>query len=165
MIDHVKHVLLSQFEASLCMLHDCIRKCPREHWDAKVAKYPLWHVAYHTLCFTDLYLSPARESFTFRAIHPNGWSEFDDEYPSRRFEKPELADYLACCREKAIHTIEGETEQSLQGPSGFDRLKFSRLELHLYNIRHVQHHAAQLAAALRKLDPLIDPRWIGMGWK
>lgn len=165
MIDHIQQVLTSQFEGALCMLNDCLHKCPGEHWDGKVAKYPFWQVAYHTLCFTDLYLSPSKESFRFREIHPNGWSEFDDEYPSRRFEKPELNEYIACCREKAIETIASESAESLEGPSGFGWLRFSRLEAHVYNIRHIQHHAAQLGAALRRIDGAVDPRWIGSGWK
>ena len=39
---------------------------------------------------------------------------------------------------------------ALAGPSGFHWLKFSRLELHVYNIRHLQHHVGQLNAALRR---------------
>ena len=165
MLDHLKQILTAQFEASLCMLNDCIRKCPREHWDGRVAKYPFWHVAYHTLCFTDLYLSPTQAAFQFRDIHPNSWGAFNDEHPSRRFTKPELADYVACCRQKAIETLASETAESLQGPSGSPRHSFSRAELHLYNLRHLQHHTGQLGAYLRRMKDTIDPNWIGSGWK
>jgi hypothetical protein len=34
-------------------------------------------------------------------------------------------------------------------PSGFFWLPFSKLELQLYNIRHVQHHTGQLIDRLR----------------
>ena len=165
MIDHFKTIIASQFEASLCMLHDCVRKCPREHWDGIVAKYPFWQVVYHTLCFADLYLTESEGAFQFRDIHPKGWAEFNEEYPSRRFEKPELADYVAWCREKAIRSIGAETAESLQGASGFPRLRFSRAELHVYNIRHIQHHTGQLGAYLRRLDQKIDPDWVGAGWR
>jgi len=37
----------------------------------------------------------------------------------------------------------------LAGQSGFHRRKCSGAELHVYNIRHVQHHAAQLSLRLR----------------
>lgn len=90
MIDYVKKILTGQFEASLCMMNDCVQKCSQEHWDGKIAKYAFWQVAYHTLCFVDLYLSPNEESFQLRDIHPQGWSEFrdvfDEEFPSRRFD-------------------------------------------------------------------------------
>src|SRR5688500_6839551 len=165
MIELVKQSLGGQFEASLCMMHHCLEKCPPEHWDAKVAKYPFWQVAYHTLCFVDLYLTESHAGFAFRDLHPAGWKEFDDELPSRRFDQHEIARYLTICREKAAHTIAGETTESLAGPSGFDWLKFSRLEKHVSNIRHVQHHTGQMSAVLRRINPGIDPRWVGTGWQ
>ena len=165
MIELFKQSLASQFEAGLCMTDDCLRRCPDAHWDGLVAKYPFWQVAYHTLCFVDLYLSPGKETFALRDLHPQGWREFDDEYPSRRFARGELLDYVAICRRKAGETIAAETVESLMGPSGFSWLKFARAEAHLYNLRHLQHHAGQLGAYLRRADPSIEPRWIGAGWK
>ena len=32
-------------------------------WDAPIAKYPFWMVAYHTLCYVDCYLSPDNAAF------------------------------------------------------------------------------------------------------
>ena len=37
----------------------------------------------------------------------------------------------------------------LDAPSGFHWLPFTKFELQVYNIRHAQHHAAQLADRLR----------------
>jgi len=165
MIDLVKQVLANQFEASLCMMNDCVVKCPPAHWDGKVAKYPFWQVAYHTLCFVDLYLTVRHEAFVFRDLHPGGWSEFDDEHPSRRFEQDELMRYLSICRQKAADTVAAETAETLAGPSGFEWLKFTRAETHVYNIRHIQHHTGQLGAYLRRFDEAINPKWVGSGWK
>ena len=166
MLDLVKQTLKNQFEAALCMFSDCVAKCPDAQWDAKVAKYPFWQVAYHTLCFVDLYLSPDEATFPFRAdLHPAGTREYDDEYPSRRFARGEIERYIAICRNKARGMIGAETEASLAGPSGFPGRPKTRLELHLYNLRHLMHHTGQLGAFLRRVDPAIDPRWIGSGWK
>jgi uncharacterized damage-inducible protein DinB len=58
--------------------------------------------------------------------------------------------------------------------SGFDDgwlrlVDLSRGELHIYNIRHVQHHAGQMSAYLRRVDgALADPKalpWVGTGWR
>jgi hypothetical protein len=166
MIEHVKRMLAGQFEAALCMMNDCLAKCPSDQWDGRVAKYPFWQVAYHTLCFADLYLTESEAAFALRGdLHPAGWSEFHDEFPSRRFDERELAAYLAICRQKAVETIAAETAESLGRPTGFHWLRFSRLELHVYNIRHIQHHAGQMSAFLRRVDGAIDPRWVGTGWK
>ena len=140
MLDHVRKILTGQFEAALCMLNECIQKCPHDHWDGKIARYAFWPVAYHTLCFVDLYLSPNEASFQFRDVHPHGWSEFNDEFPSRRFDRRELTACLAICRQKATETLACETRESLESASGFHWLPFSRGELHLDNIRHIQHH-------------------------
>ncbi len=166
MLDHVKQLLVNQFEAALCMLNDCVEKCPPAQWDGIVAKYPFWQVAYHTLCFVDMYLSPDEASFTPRAdFHPAGMREFDDEFPSRRFTQREVLAYLAVCRQKARETLAAETAETLQGPSGFPARPATRGEMHVYNIRHVMHHVGQLGAFLRRADPSLNPRWIGSGWR
>lgn len=179
----INRILASQLEASLCMLHECIVKCPHDHWRSRIAKYPFWHVAYHTLCFVDCYLSKSNEEFqrllcvraeenaanpeTNVNFHPAEMNELSEEYPSREFNREELLAYARFCRTK-IHEVLGdtpasETADSLQSPSGFSWLPFTRAELHIYNARHVQHHAGQLAAFLRKVG--VDTAWVKRGWK
>lgn len=162
MIDGVQKAIAGQFEAALSMLEECVRACPLAEWEGRIAKYPFWLVAYHTLCMVDLYLSASEGEFRTRAdLHPQGWSEINDEYPSRRFERDELLKYLAICREKLRATIAGETRESLEGPSGQGHLPITRLELHLYNLRHAQHHAGQLSAFLRRAG--VDTSWVKSG--
>ena len=72
MSDHLQQILARQFDAALCMLNDCVEKCPPALWDARVAKYPFWQVAYHALCFVDLYLSPGEAAFAPRDEFPPG---------------------------------------------------------------------------------------------
>ncbi len=161
MIDYIRSITAAQFDAALAMMDECVRKCPAAHWDSPIGKYPFWHVVYHTLIFTDLYLSRGKRVFRLRKIHPKGWAEYDDEHPSRRFEKAELREYLEFCRGRAREVLAAETRASLQGPSGFGRLRFSHGELHLYNLRHVQHHTGQLSAFLRRVG--VDTRWVKTG--
>jgi hypothetical protein len=159
-------VVASQFEASLCMLHRFIERCPEEHWEGPIAKYPFWMVAYHTLCFVDYYLSRGEADFRPRVaegIHPKGMAELEEEYPSRTFGREELLAYSTICREKLASTMASETPESLGGGTGFSRLTFTRAELHLYNMRHIQHHAGQLGAFLRRLG--VDAGWVKAGWK
>lgn len=179
MIDLWRAAVLSQFEAGLAMLHGCLRACPDAQWDAPVAKYPLWMVAYHTLCFVDCYLSRGDADFSVRqgtggpgagggrvgggGLHPRGRAELEEEFPSRRFERDELIEYCAICLGKARAMLGEDTAESLAGPSGFSWLPFSRLELHLYNLRHLMHHTGQLSAAARRAGG--EPRWVGAGWK
>jgi hypothetical protein len=170
MIEQLKHILGAQFEAALCMLNDCIQKCPDEHWDGLIAKYPFWQVAYHTLCFVDVYLAPSDAAWQPRTepgpkggLHPKGRLELDEEYPSRQFDTAELVEYVALCRQKVHDALAAETRESLAGDSGFSRLRFSRAELHLYNLRHLQHHTGQLSACLHRLGIEVD--WVKAGWR
>ena len=61
MLDYVKKILTGQFEAALCMMDHCLRACPQEHWEGKIANGTFRWVAYHTLFWVDLYLSPGDE--------------------------------------------------------------------------------------------------------
>lgn len=169
MTEHFKTITRSQFAASLRMLSDCVERCPSEHWNNPanvIAKYPFWMVAYHTLCFVDLYLSPGEAVWKPRSeqggLHPAGWDELNEEYPSREFSQAELLGYGELCRGLLDEAIAAETAETLQGPSGFARLTFSRAELYLYNLRHVQHHTGQLSAFLRRAGVEL-PRWVRAG--
>ncbi len=164
MNDRFKNAVVTQFEAALAMLDECIQKCPHEHWDGLIARYPFWQVAYHVLCFVDYYLAPSEAAFKPRAdFHPHGMSELNDEYPSRRFSQKELLDYTLICRDKLRATLAAETRESLETISGFPRQPFSRAGLHLYSLRHVQHHTGQLGAFLRRHG--IDTAWVKTGWQ
>ena len=160
----VKTMLASQFGAALAMFIDCVEKCPPEHWDTLVAKYPFWLVAYHTLYCTDGYLARGDDAFELhRDFHPGGKSDIEDEYPSRRFEKPEVIAYARYVKEKAQAELSRETAESLAADSGFKRRNMTRAELYIYNLRHIQHHTGQLSAVLRKIGA--DPRWVSRGWE
>jgi uncharacterized damage-inducible protein DinB len=163
----LKTILAAQFEAALAMLNQCLRQCPAEHWEGKIANFTFRQVAYHTLFFADYYLSPSEAEFVLRDIHLRGGDEREPVL-CKGLDQDEALAYLALCRQKALDALARETRESLEGPSGFARRDFSRGELHLYSLRHVQHHTGQLSAYLRRIDPaLVDAeglRWIGSGW-
>jgi hypothetical protein len=168
MSEYLKQILTSQYEAALCMLNQCIASCPPEPWEGKIANDTFRQVAYHTLFFTDLYLSPSEEAFQLRDLHQRGGDERGPTL-SQGLSQDETLSYVAICRRKAIETLAAETGEMLQGPSGFSYRRFSRGELHVYNIRHVQHHAGAMSAYLRRVAPALnEPKtlpWIGNGWR
>ena len=165
MIEYLKTILTGQFEAALCMLKECVERCPVEHWEGKIANDTFRQITYHTLFFVDLYLSPGEAAFQLRECHHRGGDERSSTTASKGLTKDETLSYLAECRKKAIETIAAETQASLEGASGFSRLPFSRGELHLYNLRHVQHHTGQLSAYLRRIVKDGEGWWIKTGWR
>jgi hypothetical protein len=165
MIDYVRTIVTGQFEAALAMLNDCVRKCPPEHWEGKIANLTFRQVAYHTLFFVDLYLSPGEPAFTLRELHRRGGVERRGADPIIGLPKDETLAYAAICHQKALDTFASETAESLAAPSGFSWLPFSRGEVHLYNMRHVQHHTGQLSAYLRRVVTDEERWWVKTGWR
>jgi hypothetical protein len=167
MTDYLKQIITSQFEAALCMLHYAIAACPPEYWEGKIANESFRYVAYHTLFFVDLYLSTEAD-FQLRELHRRGGDERGDQ-ASPGLSKEETLQYVNICRQKMLATIAAETTESLPGPSGFSYRKITRGELHIYNLRHVQHHAGAMMSYLRRVDPSLSEQkllpWIGAGWR
>lgn len=168
MIDYLKQLLTSQFEASLAMLKNCIAACPEEHWEAKIANGTCRWVAYHTLFFLDLYLSPRNDAFELRELHNHGG---DERQPVAcvGLSKDDALAYVEICRQKIVDSLAVETPESLQGPSGFSWYQCTRGELHVINIRHIQHHTGQLSAYLRRVGAVDEDRralpWVKTGWR
>ena len=149
--------LTSQLEASLAMLHRCIAACPPEHFDDKIGNDTFRQVAYHTLFFFDFYLSPSESAFQLRDLHKKGGDERGPDLSPGLYKEDALA-LLPLCRQQIATTLNAETEQTLAGSTGFSRRKTPRLELHIYNIRHTQHHVGQLSALPPQTRPQDKPR-------
>ena len=167
MLDYVQQVLTTQYEAGLSMLRQCIAACPPGHWEDKIAQGTFRWVAYHTLFYTDLYLTTSNEAFELRDFHQRGGDERGPQAMPGLSQEETLA-YIPLCRDKMLAAVAAETEQSLLGPSGFFWYDITRGEMHLVNIRHIQHHTGQLSAFLRRIDDRFNDgktiRWIGSGW-
>jgi DinB family protein len=154
-----KEVVWRQFGAAIDMLGNTIRHCPDDLWSDRSKQPEYWYLVYHTLFWLDLYLSGPVEGFAPPA--PFGLEELDPAgiLPERPYSKKELQTYLEHGRKKCRAAIEELTEAR-----GGERYRFgwgeaSYSELLLYNMRHVQHHAAQLNLILRQqIDS--TPGWV-----
>jgi hypothetical protein len=152
----------AQFDATIAMLGDAIRRCPPRAWAKPVGVWPFWLVAYHTICYLDVYASTSNRAWRAHPVfHPRGRRELEAEFPSREFSRDELLEYLALAREKLSEALTRETARTLAGRSGFTWLKMTRAQAHLYNLRHVAHHAGQLSAALRRAK--VRVAWVKRG--
>jgi hypothetical protein len=172
MLDTLKQLLANQYEASLSALNLGIARCPDTSWNGPVAKWKFCQAAFHVVLFADLYLQPTDDvdAFKRQPFHVEhkdvfrDYEEFEDRPQLLLYEKPFVLSYLQNVRRKAEETITRESADVLAGSSGFAWRKCSRSELHIYNIRHIQHHAAQLSLRLR-LDADVDIPWVSHAWK
>lgn len=160
-MDFWRSAIGRQFQAAVDMLANAIGACPESVW-VREERRAYWYVAFHVLFFLDLYLSPVNES-EFRPPAPFGLSEFEDEVlPERVYTKVELLGYVEYCRKKLDALLAGTTEAWVMDACPIEFRAMSNGELLLYNMRHVQHHAAQLNMLLRQAG-LTPPDWVSKG--
>jgi len=168
MLDTFKELIANQYDATLRTLKACIDRCPEAAWDARVGNWTFCQVAFHTLFFTDLYLGQNIDSFHRQPFHRDNehifrdYEELKDRPPTLRYDNTWIKAYMTHCRNKASEVIVAETANTLKAQSGFEWLAFPRAEVHIHNIRHIQHHAAQLSLRLR-IDGHADIPWIKSG--
>ena len=156
---HWKEFIRSQFGAAIQMLENAIRACPETLWADRSHIPEVWYMAYHTLFFLDCYLSESLDSFIPPA--PFTLDELDPAgiLPDRVYSKPELLSYLEYGRDKCRETIESLTNDRAHHRCGFEWLDLTVAELLVYNMRHVQHHAAQFNLILRQQINSV-PKWV-----
>jgi len=156
-------IVSSQIRAALKMLRSAIEACPTPLWDRETDHNPFWVLAYHTLFFAHLYLSPSESAFEpyeRQVIGFSGYGKADlgDWTKLTPGDVLSKVDVLAYCdhidgRAKLVESM------PCNAPSGFHWLKFSKAEAHLYNLRHIQHHAGQLIDRLRR-EADIGSKWV-----
>jgi hypothetical protein len=158
--------LNSQYRASLRMLRATIEACPADLWNGAEDSNRFWHIAYHTLFYVHLYLSLSEEKF-------EPWEKTIPEYnflgrlPWPPHAKPRIGEpypqaaVLEYCDWLSDRVADLVRAADLEAPSGFPWLPFRRLELHVYNLRHIQHHTGQLIERLRRAG-IKGIDWVGM---
>lgn len=144
------------------MLENAITACPDDLWDQE-SKF--WYIAYHTLFFLDYHSSDDADSFM--PPQPFTLSEMDPSglMPDRVYSKAELLDYLEYGRNKCHDKIKRLTANNIETPiPGNYKEDYSQVEIQLYNMRHVQHHTAQLKLLLRQ-NGNEPPKWVSRAKK
>jgi hypothetical protein len=160
-----KQVIQAQYFAALEMLEQAVVKCPVELWNAPEDRNKTWHVAYHALFYTHLYLQPAEKDFKpweshrdeYQFLGPMPWPPHALPKIGEAYTKEQVLAYLAIVREQVNQCVPA---LDLESSSGFEWLPFGKLELQIYNIRHLQQHTAELYERLGARCG-IDFDWIG----
>jgi hypothetical protein len=165
MEDAFKQCLWKNFGAAIDMLSDVVELCPGTLWQSEKK---FFYLSYHTLIFLDYYLSqPAKDfqatlPYTIVAADKLPPECVDDVIPDAFYSQAEILAYLASARSKCQRLIlstppeafgkrwieDSEIEMHGLCPSIVEN--YTLLEILFYNLRHVQHHVAQLNFILRQ---------------
>ena len=154
-----KEIIWQQFGASIDMLENALVACPNQLWGDRSRRPEFWYLVYHTLFYLDLYLSGSDEGFVPPAPFTLDETDSRGKLPERVYTKEEMQSYLEHGRQKCRATIGALTEEKARGRCIFQWVEMSFAELLLYNMRHVQHHAAQLNLILRQ-ETDSAPAWV-----
>jgi hypothetical protein len=148
------------------MLKQTIVKCPDPLWNDPGDKTKFWHIAYHALFYTHLYLQDTEQDFT-------PWSRHRDEYQflgqlpwpphappqiGEPYDKDTVLEYLAFCQHQVAERV---PKVDLDAASGFHWQPFNKFELHIYTIRHIQQHTGELMERLGTRAG-VELEWVGM---
>jgi hypothetical protein len=169
--------LWRQFGSAIDMLENALLACPASLWRDRLWSTPpppefpplfaeFWYVTFHTLVWLDLYLSGVpEEEFTPPAPFAQGELDSVEALPEHPYTREELHAYLAATRQKCHATLVALTDERARQIVSYpwaEGKAVSFLELQLYNMRHVQEHAAQLSLFLGQHgipDETLD--WVG----
>ena len=167
----VRSILKSQYHGALAMFRQSVEQCPENLWADSEHANAFWQIAYHTLYFTHLYLQPNEASFRPWDEHqenvqnPDGIAGPPDPNSTlplmpQRYSKAQVLSYCDFCDRMVNNAV---NVLDLRNPDcGFSWYKVSKLEHQFINIRHLQHHTAQLADRLRN-GANISVRWVASG--
>ncbi|MFG0250404.1 MAG: hypothetical protein ACF8OB_16080 [Phycisphaeraceae bacterium JB051] len=163
----IKPILASQYHASMQMLKQAIDRCPDDLWlQTGPQPAPYWQIVYHTLFFADLYLQISDNHFKAWAYHVHEYpgldllSQNDGKLPEglEPYSITQMHEYWQIVDDMVKPCLQ---QMDITSPeSGFDWYKVSKLEHQLVNIRHIQHHTAQLADRLR-VAANVGVEWVG----
>jgi hypothetical protein len=155
--------LWRQFGAAIDTLDHALLACPDSLWTQPLWRTPppsyfpprfaeFWYVTFHALVWLDLYLSGVpEEEFAPPAPFAQGEIDAAEALPEQPYTREELHGYLTSLRRKCHATLTTLTDEQASRPVAYPWAKgqpVSFLELQLYNMRHVQEHAAQLSLFL-----------------
>jgi hypothetical protein len=138
------------------MLRQAIEKVPEQQWNSEEYSNPTWQIAYHALWATKFYLGASPEQFIpFKNAKEGAeslggsqdWENPNDEVILEGFHTKE--EVIEFCEEVDVDLFPSIELLPLDEYSGFDWYPYSRLEFHINNIRHIQHHAAQIFERLK----------------
>jgi hypothetical protein len=157
MDEAIKEILWKQFGASIDMLTNVISNCPEDYF---ITHKRFYYIAFHSTIFLDYYLTipPSNFSpmlsFTQKDVKDRPVEAIDDLIPDKIYRRQEIVEYLKQSREKCKQIIYALTNEKLnerfkEGDEPND-MDYPILEILLYNMRHTQHHAAQLNMLLRQ---------------
>jgi hypothetical protein len=152
----IRDALKLQYRSALAMLRQAIEQCPDDLWLDRSATNRYWHIACHTLFYAHLYMMPRHEDFAAWLKEDRAYWDLSvsDLEPTTKERLLEYADHIDTLIDDCVDRSDLDSSDC-----GFSWYSIGKLEHQIMNIRHIQHHAGQLADRLRNHCD------IGLDWR
>jgi hypothetical protein len=152
-------ILRRQFQSSQTMLANVIRTCPDSAWSAGTPG--IWQHAYHVLLGNAIWLRWPEPSISFPSFHHEGAGELvHGETPV--FSRSLVEEYQRQVQADVAAYFERLTEASLREELTLRGTTFTRADLIVGQMRHIQHHVGCMHTQLRQRTGTAPP-WVGFG--
>ena len=149
-LTEIAAVVKAQYRAALWMMQQAIAQCPDALWLSGTGHdAPYWRIAFHSLFYTHFYLQKDRHSLVRWSKHRGQLQDISGPPTALEdvYTRAEAMEYLEFCRAMIDQCVDAMDLNA--SDCGFPWYNLGKLEHQINNIRHLQHHAAQLGDRLR----------------
>ncbi len=145
-----KQVLQNQYNKCLNILSEAIKNYSEDLWyDNKNYKSPAWQIAYHGLFFANIYCSATESGIKswpkskddYHFFHNKPWPPFEEIIINEPYTKDEMLEFLEFVKSNIPEYLLDMQPEERCWPHWYDE---NQLEFHINNIRHIQHHIAEI---------------------
>ena len=159
-----KQALVSQYEKCFNMLAETISKYDEQLWGNDTDyDSPVWQVVYHALYYANIYCSSTRESIVawpkaregYHIFGKRSSSQPEQLVPQEPYSKGEMVEFLQFVSSNVPTYLDKMKPHDRCWPPWYEE---SQLEFQLNNIRHIQHHIAQVIERHDIAQPF-DYKW------
>jgi hypothetical protein len=146
----MKSELASQYRIALAMLRGVIAETAEDTWVyTDEVKEAAWHIAYHAVYYANIYCSPTegqvkrwpRQSNDCHFLGPTPWPPHERFVPHESYSKADVIEFIDFVLAAIPEYLEHLEPEKPCWPHWYKQNQF---EFHLNNLRHIQHHTAQL---------------------
>ena len=154
MLPLIKDTLISQYNKTLDILSHVIKKYYTQLWDNESDyNFPAWQLAYHAVYFGNKYCASSEKDIIRWPGQKEKLHLFIEKTkrgPEKGYSKEEILDFLEFFRSKIESYLEKFKPEEDCWPHWYDE---NQLEFHINNIRHIQHHTAEMIERADRIKP------------
>ena len=141
--------LANQYTFALKMLKGVVKETKKDTWlNTSEKKVAAWQIAYHAVYYANIYCSPSEEQVKrwdgqtdLDHFFETPWPPHERHMPDRAMTKADIIRFIDFLLEVIPEYLEYLEPDEPCWPHWYHMNQF---EFHLNNLRHIQHHTAQL---------------------